>query len=458
MRRRRRVALGVLVLAAGWGGCSGPAGLDAPDAGRTAAYEPGVPHFDLEAVAAVEDGQPGLHVFVSLPHAALVFADADTAFVARYDLAVRIRDERGRGTVAFEAFADTVAVADAEAARSAARERRAVWFPLAPGRYVAEATVEDRATDEIGERRQRVEVRGADAPWLGRPLLYGADPGHPITALHVPADSASLTVRTGWYAAPPGATVSAALRRLAADTTVAQPPFWLSPPRGSLAFRGLDADRADTLLVLTEPVGPGNGALDVPLPMLAPGLYHVALDLHAGGEVLASQARTLSVKPPGFPRIATLDAMIDALAYIAYPREQAAIREGTTPGERRARFDAFWGALVSDRQVAANLLRQYYERVEEANRLFTAYKEGWKTDRGMIYVVFGAPEYVERTLEGEVWHYGYAEQDPAGRFAFERPLGYGGDDPFGHLVLVRQPVYERAWTRAIDRWRRGAVL
>src|SRR5690606_18211965 len=244
----------------------------------------------------------------------------------------------------------------------------------------------------------------------------------------------------------------------AADTTVAQPPFWLSPPRGSLAFRGLDADRADTLLVLTEPVGPGNGALDVPLPMLAPGLYHVALDLHAGGEVLASQARTLSVKPPGFPRIATLDAMIDALAYIAYPREQAAIREGTTPGERRARFDAFWGALVSDRQVAANLLRQYYERVEEANRLFTAYKEGWKTDRGMIYVVFGAPEYVERTLEGEVWHYGYAEQDPAGRFAFERPLGYGGDDPFGHLVLVRQPVYERAWTRAIDRWRRGAVL
>ena len=107
--------------------------------------------------------------------------------------------------------------------------------------------------------------------------------------------------------------------------------------------------------------------------------------------------------------------------------------------------------------MAANLLRQYYERIEEANRLFTAYKAGWKTDRGMVYVVFGVPGYVERTIEGEVWHYDYTEQDPAGRFVFERPLAYGTGDPFGHLVLVRRPAYEQAWTRAIARWRRGGV-
>src|SRR5690606_17686963 len=156
-------------------------------------------------------------------------------------------------------------------------------------------------------------------------------------------------------------TVTAALFRFEADTTVAQHPYWLSPSRGSLAFRGVNTDLADadTLLVRQEPAEPADGALDAPLPPLSPGVYQFTLGLRsADGEVLAKQARTLSIKPPGFPRIATLDEMIDALAYIAYPREQAHIRAGETPRERRARFDAFWGSLVPDRRVAANLLRQ----------------------------------------------------------------------------------------------------
>lgn len=454
-----RAALGVLALAVAWGGCSGPSPLDSPDAGRAAAYEPGVPHFDVEVVPDIERGEPGLHVYVSLPRAALVFARTDTAFAARYDLAVRIRDERGRGTEAFEVRSDTLLVTDVDATRSAERERRALWFPLAPGRYVAEVTVEDRNTDEVGERRQRVEVRGEGAPaWVGRPLLFGED-DLPVTALHVPADAGPLELRTEWYGTPPGAAVEAALLRLEADTSVAYPPFWLSPSRASLTFRGVSDDIADTVLVRREAVGPGDGALAVPLPPLDPGIFQFELALRwADGAVLASERRMISVKPPGFPRITTLDGLIDALAYIAYPREQAHIREGFTPQERRARFDAFWGALVPERQAAANLLRQYYERVEEANRLFTSHKEGWKTDRGMIYVVFGAPAYVERTFEGEVWHYAVAEQDPSGRFVFERPFAHDRADPFGHLVLVRQPIYERPWTRALERWRRGEML
>ena len=448
-----------LLAAASWAGCGGMAALDSPDAGRAASYEPGVPHFDVEAVAGIEVGQPGLRVYVSIPHAALVFVRTDTAHVARYDLAVRVRDERGRGTEAFETRSDTIAVADVEATRSAERERRALWFPLAPGRYVVEVTVEDRSSGEVGERRQRVEVVGEDASaWVGRPLLFGED-ALPLTALHVPADAGALEVRTEWYGAPPGAAVEAALVRLEADTSVAYPPYWLSPSRGSLIFQGIRDAVADTVLVRREPIAPGDGALAVPLPPLDPGIFRFELALREGdGAVLASERRLISLKPPGFPRLPTLDGLIDALAYIAYPREQEHIRQGATPQERRARFDAFWGALVPERQVAANLLRQYYERVEEANRLFTSHKEGWRTDRGMVYVVLGAPAYVERTLEGEVWHYDVAEQDPSGRFEFERPLAYDRADPFGHLVLVRQPVYERAWTRAIERWRRGAVL
>ncbi|MCH7783138.1 GWxTD domain-containing protein [candidate division KSB1 bacterium] len=36
----------------------------------------------------------------------------------------------------------------------------------------------------------------------------------------------------------------------------------------------------------------------------------------------------------------------------------------------------------------------YYRRVRFANEEFTQYKDGWKTDRGMIYILFGPPNQV----------------------------------------------------------------
>lgn len=219
----------------------------------------------------------------------------------------------------------------------------------------------------------------------------------------------------------------------------------------------LDVSDADTLLVRPLSLAEAlvqNLAID--LPDLDRGVYLVRTQLRdAGGETLAEAARAFTVQGPAYPRLTTLGDLIDALAYIAYPREMAFIRAGETARERRLRFDAFWGSLVPDRRVAENLLQRYFERVEEANRLFTSHQPGWKTDRGMIYVVFGAPEYVEQTLEAEVWHYGYGANDATGVFVFERATG---ESPFTQVVLVRRPAYERAWLEAIRRWRSGEML
>lgn len=451
-----------VVLALLWGACAGPTGIDAPDAGRSATYEPGVPAFDLEAVADFRDDGAGLAVYANVRPATLAFVQTDSSFAARYDLALRVRDERGRGTEAFQSFADTLAVASAEVGREADRIREHAWFALAPGRYVVEATLEDGHTGEAAVRRQRVEVPdpAAGGPWLGRPLLYERGDALPTTALHLPADGAARSIRTATRGLPSGATAEAVLYRLAADTSVAYPPFWLSVARGSLAYRGVDDDlaHADTVFVMRVTAEGNPATVTVPLPDLDPGIYRFVLTSHgADGANLARQERALSVKGPGFPRVTTLAELVDALDYIAYPRELDYIRAGATPRERRLRFDAFWGSLVADRRVASNLLRQYYERVEEANLLFTGVKPGWETDRGMIYIVFGAPAYVEPTFEGEVWHYGTTAQDPASTFTFERTAFGPSADPFDHVLLVRQPIYERAWVRVLEQWRRGEV-
>ncbi|MEP0545898.1 MAG: GWxTD domain-containing protein [Rhodothermales bacterium] len=452
--------LGLLCLAL-WSACSGPSALDGPNAGRSVSYEPGVPSFDLEAIPTVRDGQPGVDVYTSIPRASLVFTTTDSTFVARYDLALRIRDEQGRETEWFSSFRDTLSAPTAEAARSFDRVWQAERIPLAPGTYVVEGVLEDGESGEEAVRRQRVEVFARDGvPRLSRPLVLAdavwGEPAAPVVALHTPARRDSLQTQVEVYDAPAGSALALRILRLRADTTVALPPFWLAPPRGSLTYRGVDDEAADT--VATERVRlAGMESVTFDLPALPMGLYRLDFQLLApDGTTLARQRRALSVKGAAFPQLATLAELVDALDYIAYPREMELIASGTTPSERRRRFDAFWGGLVSDRRVASNLLRQYYERVEEANLLFTSYKLGWKTDRGMLYVIYGAPDYVEVTFEGEVWHYGYDPENPATSFIFERVDEAG--DGFGHYVLVRQPLYEQAWTRAIDRWRRGEAL
>lgn len=457
-------ALGLLFVVL-WSACSGGGVLDAPDAGRSVAYEPGLPSFDLEAIATVPDGQPGVEVYASIPRSSLVFTATDTSYVARYDLTLQVKGNQGRESEAFVTFGDTLEVASTEEAQTYDRIRHDERFVLTPGTYVVEAVLEDLETGEQAVRRLRVDVRGRTGePWLSRPLvladLQPGGPVEPVVALHVPARRDSLRARIEAYDAPAGSVLEMTLSELRADTTVAIPPFWISPSRGSLLYRGIDFDSADTLRSTTESLeAEGGQAATFSLPSLTPGTYHLDFRLWGpDGGTLDRQERTLSVKGIAFPRLATLAELVAALDYIAYPREMEFITAGDTPQERRRRFDAFWGALVSDRRVASNLLRLYYERVEEANLLFTSHKAGWKTDRGMVYVIFGAPGYVEETFDGEVWYYGYGEQDAVSTFVFERADYYGDRSPLGHYVLVRQPAYERAWARALDRWRRGAAL
>ncbi len=62
------VFLGALLV-----GCSVPQRLDDPRASKTVAYAPGVPNFDMEAIATARDGTTGVDVFLGVPYLSFVF-------------------------------------------------------------------------------------------------------------------------------------------------------------------------------------------------------------------------------------------------------------------------------------------------------------------------------------------------------------------------------------------------
>ncbi|MBN1894308.1 GWxTD domain-containing protein [bacterium] len=70
-------------------------------------------------------------------------------------------------------------------------------------------------------------------------------------------------------------------------------------------------------------------------------------------------------------------------------------RVGDLEKKRRWLFD-FWKARDTDPSTNVNEYRMdYLERIRHANEHFAAFgKEGWKTDRGRVYIQYGAPDYI----------------------------------------------------------------
>lgn len=453
----------VLVLSA----CAGSAGLDSPDAGRTTAYEPGVPNFDMESIVRLEGERPIVEVLYSLPFATLVFVKSDDRYVAGFELVVRLIERSTESLVSETTEHESLTVLSYDSTLSFHPYIGRLELEVPAGEFVVDAQVTDISSGESARRRQAVHVASVETgeTFISRILLEGTrTPAdfEPIISLHTPAEMDSLRASIQLYNLPdPGELeISMRLVRFESDTTVASPPYWLEPSRGSLAYRGVDYGVADTIQATRRVIrgASESAAVEFFLPRLDAGVYRLHIEGRDGaGTLIVDRERTLSVKNPTFPQIALLEDLIESLAYIAYDNEIEAIREGTTPAERKRRFDAFWGALVSNRNVAANLIELYYGRIEEANLFFTGYKEGWRTDRGMIFTILGPPVYIDRRVETEIWYYSYGDRDPVNTYVFER-VHRDRDEPFETYVLQRRPYYQNEWGRAIDQWRDGDVL
>ena len=427
-------------------GCRAGAGLALDGPART--YRLGEPDVALDAQAWVRD-ETGVDVTLVVEPSSLTFRPAGDSLEAVLDWTVRLT---GPGPPAFVEGADTLRAATVGDVRAALPWVHTERVPRPPGGHRVEATATDVGADRTARRSGTVTVWGSDrGPWLSGLRLTRA--GRPVVATRAPALHDSVRV-VAQASAPEGGTLVTSVVRLRADTTVAAPLGAATPPPTSLPAAGVDAAAADTVFVGCRPVaGGGVLAVESPLPALPPGVYAVRLALvTADGQTTAASSRRVVVRRRDFPLVTRLGDLVAPLAYLAGDAEQAALRRGG----RRA-FDAFWGERIDDRRRAAETLRTYYGRVEEANRLFSNQKAGWATDRGRVYVLFGPPDDVRATAEAETWAYRRGAAAPP-QVVFDRTSGrFDVDSPFAVLTLRRDRRYEGAERAAREAWRAGRV-
>ena len=165
-----------------------------------------------------------------------------------------------------------------------------------------------------------------------------------------------------------------------------------------------------------------------------------------------------------YPTMTTPEDMIEPLLYIATKDEVDQIK--TNPNIKIA-LDNFWikcgGGNI---EKARELIRIYYNRVVYSNVYFTSFTEGWRTERGMIYIMYGPPDKVYKSLDGETWGYRkqivksswggrYSVTDDYINFIFkQRDNIFSENDYF----LSREDALITQWDQAVLSWRQGIVF
>lgn len=184
---------------------------------------------------------------------------------------------------------------------------------------------------------------------------------------------------------------------------------------------------------------------DTLLSFANPGLYFIQTD--------SSGLRGLSlrVEEKPFPRMGEPEDLVRPVIYMSTRQERDNLFAAR---DKKEALDDYWMGVAQTRDQARRIIKSYYRQVTRANLLFTNYKPGWQTDPGMVYIIFGKPDEVYLSLQGEQWVYHRKGYISGITFTFVRVKNIF--TPW-HLELIRDPDYERRWFGMVSAWRKGLV-
>lgn len=134
-------------------------------------------------------------------------------------------------------------------------------------------------------------------------------------------------------------------------------------------------------------------------------------------------------------QILDIDKSIKQMKYVADNEFYESIKDKTND-EKIYLFLDFWNKLDPSPNTEKNeAFIEYFSRVEYANKNFKSFSDGWITDKGQVYIVFGEPLQIIATnsnnsnrVSYEIWQYNnnlefvFMDKSGFGDFRLIRPI------------------------------------
>jgi GWxTD domain-containing protein len=155
----------------------------------------------------------------------------------------------------------------------------------------------------------------------------------------------------------------------------------------------------------------------VPFARLLLRSFRMTFSLSSGNDRFEIVRKGRAVWPDMPFTLKDIDNALDALRYITTEAGLDSLRRGNLE-ERRANLEGFWRSRGGKQETAFNeVMTEYYRRADLATRTYGTLRvpDGFRSDRGRIYVLYGPPTATDRTLDPvsgfqEVWTYSHLKK------------------------------------------------
>ena len=381
-----------------------------------------IDQFKVNAYPVVTEGDNiRLLVYGLIPYQSLQFIKDEDGFSAGYEASLGIRDKDGN-QIDRKTFLATVAVGDyVNTINRSAREVVMAEFLLNAAEYTVVGELIDEDTRLKGIIREEINMTDLLQPLaIYPPFIIGEYPGNwgfeeneiPVSTKDINHKIKKFPLFLSGRVKPGDFT----LKVVAKDSN--KDIFW----EEELKLTSENKTFKRRILINQKPDENLTMAIDVTITQ---------------ENESDSKAMELRIRKPGLSYfISNVDEALDQMRYIVTDKEYKRVKKAKRK-EREKLFYQFWEDRdPSSGTVVNELMDQYYYRVSYTNEHFASFQPGWKTDMGMIYILFGPPDDTQRSFSTnsrntyETWYY----------YTINRNFGFYDENGFGDYKLTT-PYY-----------------
>ena len=379
-----------------------------------------------------QEGKTRVDIFIQVPYTEVQFVKAPGGFRASYTITVSVFDEDKEKLLVEKSWREKIETPDFEETTSKSNYNLSLRsFYLIPNKYFIRTAVEDEDSRETYSSENAYTVRDfSDDVSVSDIMLIskqtkkeGNNKILPNISGNITAEKGGMPVFFEMYSKRPQSVdikfqIEDREEKIVYDTTL---------------YRDIDTGRTQIIQAM-ENVSLGLGTYTLKVMLFD------STNKYIGGSEKVFISRWIGVPSS----VNNLDEAISQLVYIATPSELVHMREASTQDEKISRYREFWKKKDPTPNTEENEMRnEYYRRVAYANANFSHYIEGWRSDRGMVFILLGSPNNVDRhpfDLESkpyEVWQY----------YELNRSFVFVDETGFGDYHLVTPLYGDEYWFR-----------
>ncbi len=357
-----------------------------------------------------------IFIFMQVPYFTLQYVKNDTNFIARFEAVIALQTKKGN-QISRKVWQDSVIVRDYNSTNSITKsEILMLSSRIKAGKYKVVARLLDLDTKNSGENIVKLDYSDYDDDiFIHEPvLLEKMDGNWGFGEGFIPAlSSGTFNIDEGLN-------------------------FYLSGivKKGKYELKTQFLDKDDSVLfeniiIDTSQTGIFGHIVKLPSEEIKKLGIKVKSEL-VQGKYSTEKIKNIVIHKAGISHlVSNIDEALQQMRYVLTTKERAEVKK-ISPKKREELFKKLWkGRDPTPDTIENELMNEYYRRVAYANAHFDSFIDGWETDMGMIYIIFGPPDDISRFMlqqrpePYETWNY----------YRIQESFTFAGDN-FGHYRLT----------------------